>query len=176
MKEKSSDAGEQVRPWQKEPFICMLISFPLAAVLGGFVTLYLAIVSYDGLIVDDYYKRGLEINRVLDREQQAQALGLDMTVEIDQLLPFEFEISNTTESEAFVILLLTMDAPGKGRGRRMSRYQIWKGKIQAGDSRRVEKRIHFVDKSTQRKEPGTYRLIVTLNGRVLGERKITFER
>ena len=84
MTETTNDAGEQVRPWQKEPFVWMLISFPLAAVVGGFVTLYLAIVSYDGLIVDDYYKRGLEINRVLDREQQAQAFGLNMTVKLDQ--------------------------------------------------------------------------------------------
>lgn len=84
MTEKTNDTADQVRPWQKEPFVWMLISFPLAAVLGGFVTLYLAIVSYDGLIVDDYYKRGLEINRVLDREQQAEALGLDMAVSVDQ--------------------------------------------------------------------------------------------
>ena len=46
--------------------------------------MYLAIVSYDGLVVDDYYKRGLEINRVLDREQQATALGLVMNVAVDQ--------------------------------------------------------------------------------------------
>lgn len=98
------------------------------------------------------------------------------TVEINQLLPFEFEISNPTGAEALVLLLLTMDAPGKGPGRRTSRYQLWKGKIPASDSRRVAKRIHFVDKSTQRKEPGTYRLIVTLNGQVVGERRMNFER
>ena len=98
------------------------------------------------------------------------------TVEINQLLPFEFEVSNPTEAEAFVILLLTMDAPGKGQARRTSRYQIWKGKIKAGDSKKAGKRIHFVDKSTQTKEPGVYRLIVTLNGEAMGERKMIFER
>ena len=78
----------------------MLISFPLAAVVGGFVTLYLAIVSYDGLIVDDYYKRGLEINRVLDRERQAQALGLDLTVVVDQqkdLIELKFDAKKPIE-------------------------------------------------------------------------------
>jgi 3-methyladenine DNA glycosylase AlkC len=97
-------------------------------------------------------------------------------VEINQFLPFEFELINPTQAEAMVILLLTIDAPGKGKGRRTSRYQIWKGKIQARASRQIEKRIHFVDKSTQRKEPGTYRLIVTLNGQVVGERTMTLER
>lgn len=84
MTEMQNNADATTRPWQKEPFVWMVISFPLAAVVAGFITLYLAIVSYDGLIVDDYYKRGLEINRVLDREQQAAALGLEMQVAIDQ--------------------------------------------------------------------------------------------
>jgi 3-methyladenine DNA glycosylase AlkC len=96
--------------------------------------------------------------------------------EINQLLPFDFEISNPTNSEAFVILLLHMDEPGKGRGRRRSRYQIWKGQLPAGGSKRVGKRIHFIDKSTQRKEPGTYHLSVTVNGQELEEREMSFDR
>ena len=95
---------------------------------------------------------------------------------INQLLPFDFEISNPTDAEAFVILLLHMDEPGKGGGRRKSRYQLWKGRIPAGGSNRASKRIHFVDKSTQRKEPGTYRLIVAVNGQPIGERTMRFER
>jgi 3-methyladenine DNA glycosylase AlkC len=112
----------------------------------------------------------------------ASSLGLfwkettPRSVSINQLLPFEFEISNPTSSEAQVILLMMMDAPGKGQGRRTSRYQIWKGQIGPGSSKRIEKRIHFVDKSTQRKEPGTYRFIVTLNGHVRGEREAEFLR
>ena len=97
-------------------------------------------------------------------------------VEINQLLTFDFDILNPTDAEAFVILLLTMDAPGKGMARRTSRYQIWKGKIGASGSRKVRKKIHFVDKSTQAKEPGIYRLIVTLNGENLGEREMSFWR
>ena len=71
------------RPWHREPFVWMIISLPLSAVLAGFVTLYLAIDSYDGLVVDDYYKRGLEINRLLDREQQAINMGLGMVIHLD---------------------------------------------------------------------------------------------
>jgi len=71
------------RPWYHEPFVWMIIAFPAAAVLAGFVTLYLAVNSDDGLVVDDYYKHGLEINRLLEREQAAAKLGLNMTLDID---------------------------------------------------------------------------------------------
>jgi 3-methyladenine DNA glycosylase AlkC len=98
------------------------------------------------------------------------------SVQINELLPFEFDIHNPTDAEAFVILLLMMDEPGKGQGRRKSRYQIWKGRVRAGGSKGVSKRIHFVDKSTQRKEPGTYRLSITVNGQVLEERTMLFQR
>ena len=60
----------------------MVIAFPAAAVLGGIVTIALALVSDDGLVVDDYYQHGLEINRVLEREEAAAAFGLAMDVTI----------------------------------------------------------------------------------------------
>jgi hypothetical protein len=98
------------------------------------------------------------------------------TVGINQLLPFEFQISNRSETSAQVLLLLTMDAPGKGSARRTSRYHLWKGLVGAGQAVSASKRVHFVDKSTQRKESGTYRLIVTVNGEVVEERTMTFLR
>lgn len=63
--------------WYQEPYVWLLIAFPLLAVLGGFITLGLAISSNDGLVVDDYYKEGLLINRVLERDQIAADLGLE---------------------------------------------------------------------------------------------------
>jgi hypothetical protein len=63
-------------PWYREPLVWLLIALPLTAVIGGFVTLALAIRSDDGLVVDDYYRRGKEINLVLERDRAAQARGL----------------------------------------------------------------------------------------------------
>ena len=97
-------------------------------------------------------------------------------VAINQLVPFEFELVNLLESEALVLLMLFMDEPGKGQARRKSRYQIWKGKIKAHGSKSVSKRIHFVDKSSRPKEPGVYRLSVTVNGETLEERETVFSR
>ncbi len=97
-------------------------------------------------------------------------------VALNQLIPFEFEVVNHSDTEGGVILLLVMDEPGKGTARRTSTYQIWKGKLKPGGAKRVSKRIHFIDKSSRPKEPGTYRLIATVNGARLEERTMDFER
>jgi hypothetical protein len=46
---------------------------PAAVVVAAGVTMWLAVASNDGLVVDDYYKRGLAINQILSREQRAAA-------------------------------------------------------------------------------------------------------
>jgi hypothetical protein len=59
------------RNWYQEPLVWMLVAIPLSSVLVGIVMLWLAITNEDGLVVDDYYKRGLEINRTLERDAAA---------------------------------------------------------------------------------------------------------
>lgn len=71
------------RRWYQEPYVWLLITFPMLAVVAGFYTLYLAIISYDGLVEDDYYKRGKQINRVLERDQAAASLGLSANTRFD---------------------------------------------------------------------------------------------
>ena len=71
---------EHQRPWQKEPYVWMVIGFPAAAVIAGIITAILAINSEDGLVVDDYYKQGLEINRTLDRDRLAQNYQLEASI------------------------------------------------------------------------------------------------
>ncbi|MGE3774152.1 MAG: FixH family protein [Gammaproteobacteria bacterium] len=70
-------------PWHREPLVWLVIAFPLAAVVGGIATLMLAIHSWDGLVVDDYYKKGLEINKVLARDDAALAAGFEAEVLLD---------------------------------------------------------------------------------------------
>ncbi|MFT5111039.1 MAG: hypothetical protein ACI8P9_000350 [Parasphingorhabdus sp.] len=59
------------RPWYREPMVWMIIAIPLTSVVVGIGMLTMSIKSYDGLVVDDYYKRGKEINRVLERAQMS---------------------------------------------------------------------------------------------------------
>lgn len=71
------------RAWYREPLVWLIIAFPLTAVIAGFFTLYLAIISKDGLVVDDYYQKGKEINKSLARDRTAAQHGLRAGVTLD---------------------------------------------------------------------------------------------
>lgn len=58
----------------------MLVAIPLSSVIVGMVMLWLAVHNEDGLVVDDYYKRGMEINRTLERDAAAAEFGLSSNV------------------------------------------------------------------------------------------------
>jgi hypothetical protein len=69
------------RPWYREPWPWILMAAPAAAVLAGAATVWIAIDSADGLVADDYYKRGLAINQVLALEDNARRLGVRARIE-----------------------------------------------------------------------------------------------
>ena len=62
-------------PWYREPWPWLLMAGPAAVVVAGFATLWIAVSSSDGLVADDYYKQGLAINQVLQREANAAQHG-----------------------------------------------------------------------------------------------------
>ena len=57
--------------WYREPMVWLIIMIPFSAVIMGGVLLTLAVSSDDGLVTDDYYKKGLQINRTLERDALA---------------------------------------------------------------------------------------------------------
>ena len=71
-------------PWYREPWPWILMSGPALVVVAGMVTLSLAVSGHDGLVVDDYYKEGKEVNRSLKRDDVARALALSATISIDE--------------------------------------------------------------------------------------------
>ncbi len=66
----------QSQPWYREPWPWILMSGPAAVMVAGAVTAWVAFANADGLVADDYYKRGLAINAVLKREQEAVRRGI----------------------------------------------------------------------------------------------------
>ena len=58
----------------------MVLAIPAAAVIAGAVMLVLANATWDGLVADDYYQRGMEINRSLARDAEAARLGLEAAI------------------------------------------------------------------------------------------------
>jgi uncharacterized protein len=69
-------------PWHRQPWPWLLMAGPAIVVVAGFATLYLAVRSDDGLVADDYYKKGLAINRTLERADRAAQLGLTAVVDV----------------------------------------------------------------------------------------------
>lgn len=52
------------------------MSGPAIVVVAGIYTAWLAIVSNDGLVDDDYYKQGLAVSQRMARDNEANGLGL----------------------------------------------------------------------------------------------------
>ena len=68
--------------WRQVPIVWMIIAIPLTSVVVGFIMLWLAISSNDGLVFDDYHQQGKEINRVLARDAMANRLGIGAKIEL----------------------------------------------------------------------------------------------
>ena len=72
------------RPWHREPWPWILMAGPAIVVVAGIVTTVLAVTSSDGMVADDYYKQGLTINRVIERDARAKALGIAAQVTFNE--------------------------------------------------------------------------------------------
>lgn len=64
------------KPWYREPWPWLLAIMPLTAVVAGSITLWFAITTNDGLVVDDYYKQGKAINQTKERDRLAREHGI----------------------------------------------------------------------------------------------------
>jgi hypothetical protein len=58
--------------WWKYGHVWLIIAGPAAVIVAGFITLAIAIGSPDPVIADDYYRRGLDINKTLAAEKDMQ--------------------------------------------------------------------------------------------------------
>lgn len=55
-------------PWWRYGHVWLVIAGPAIVVVAGFVTLALALRSPDPLVAQDYYRKGIEINKTLADE------------------------------------------------------------------------------------------------------------
>lgn len=74
-----NDASMQL-PWYRHRWPWLLAAGPLTVIVAGAITTWLAASGNTALVADDYYKQGLSINRVIERERVAQELGIGSTV------------------------------------------------------------------------------------------------
>ena len=92
-----------MNPWYREPWPWILMSGPAAVLVAGAATAWIAFAGADGLVADDYYKRGLAINKLLAREQEAGRLGISAQIELLQS-KIKIQLEGDTPPSLFVHL------------------------------------------------------------------------
>lgn len=69
-------------PWHKQFWPWFIIFFPALAVVAGIATIIIAVKTDDGLVEENYYKAGLAINKTIEDEANAKAMGLSAHIKI----------------------------------------------------------------------------------------------
>ena len=61
------------KPWWRFGYVWLIIGGPLVVVIASFITLYLAITRPDPVTDEDYYRKGIEINKTLNADRDGMA-------------------------------------------------------------------------------------------------------
>lgn len=123
-----------VRPWYREPWPWILAAGPFIVVVAGIYTAWLAVKSNDGLVTDDYYRKGLAANQTIARSDQASKIGLVAGVRVTaDTLSVRLQASD----KDFVLpptLVVTISHPTRA-GLDQSRVLVRDGAIYSGEVR-----------------------------------------
>jgi len=104
--------------WKREPWVWLVIAIPASAVVMGVVMITLATATWSGLVVDDYYQKGKQINRVLARDRLAQQLGLAASLRLgdDNMVEIRFDPGvDFVPGERIELALVHATLPGHDR-------------------------------------------------------------
>ena len=91
-------------PWYRQFWPWFLILLPGTAVVASLYTLIIANQYADDLVVDDYYKEGLAINRQLKRQNEARVLQLKATF-TSQQRQLDIQLEGPIEASQLRLLL-----------------------------------------------------------------------
>lgn len=108
--------------WYKNPWVWLVIFFPLLAVVAGIATVIITSQNQPEMVVDDYYKKGKAINQELTLYNKAQQLGVVLElrsqgelieVKANQKLPaIKVKMIHSTLAELDFAMVLTPNAKG----------------------------------------------------------------
>ena len=79
----SSFPAERPVPWYRETWPWLLAAGPLLVVVASLLSAWLAVASDDGVVAEDYYKRGLLINQELRRAAAGARPALGAVIRSD---------------------------------------------------------------------------------------------
>jgi hypothetical protein len=124
----NTDAG----PWYREPWPWILAAGPFIVVIAAFYTAWLAVKSNDGLVTDDYYRKGLSANQTIARSDQATKMGLVAGIRIAE---DKLTVRMQASSKEFVMpptLAVTVSHPTRA-GLDQSRVLVRNGDLYSGE-------------------------------------------
>jgi hypothetical protein len=121
--------AKSASPWYANRWPWLLMLGPVAVVVAGMFTAWLAFSHQDALVVDDYYKQGKAINQDLRRDRVAAQMQADADIRYDpsagrlegrihslsRAAPGSFfvQLVHSTQPEKDVRLTLRADADGR---------------------------------------------------------------
>jgi uncharacterized protein len=100
-------------PWYKQGWPWFLITFPAIAVVAGIITFVIAARTFDGMVVDDYYKEGRAIVQTMGRAEHARDLGLKAHLVV-RSGSIRVELSAPDAASLPQRMLLTISHPTRG--------------------------------------------------------------
>ncbi len=99
-------------PWYRHRWPWLLMSGPFVVVVAGIGTAVIAARSSDGLVTEDYYRKGIAINGELARERHASDLGVVARLSFGDRA-VRVELSPSAPPAAGLHLALSHPARGK---------------------------------------------------------------
>jgi hypothetical protein len=80
------------------------MALPATVVVAGLTTWWIAARNADSLVADDYYKEGLAINRVLNRQELARSLDMGAEL-IPESSTIEIRLTGDSDPSALELFL-----------------------------------------------------------------------
>ncbi len=94
-------------PWYKQFWPWFLIFLPASVVVACMFTIYLAVTNADSLVVDDYSKKAMHINRDLRKIEYARGIGLSGSFSIqNNILSLDVSVQKNKITLAPVLNML----------------------------------------------------------------------
>jgi hypothetical protein len=100
-----------LKPWYREPWPWILAAGPFIVVIAGLTTAWIAIKTNDGLVTEDYYKKGLAAHQTIAQSDRAIKAGLSAGIHVTE---DRLAISLRAAEASFVMpptLLVTVSHP-----------------------------------------------------------------
>lgn len=83
MTERPAASAIGPTPWYRNRWFWLVAAPPIAAVIGGLLTVLIAVRNADSLVVDDYARIGRAFDLDQSRDRRARALGVTATLRVD---------------------------------------------------------------------------------------------